>query len=133
MPASLDSRDYIGGAQIFGGFGTDHKLGRFDGTNVAAVIETAEFKRPDGRRTYISGVRPFVDGTATVQVGYRSLPTDMVTWSDAASTESDTGIAPFHIDTRYARARVNMAAGVGWTKAQGIDDAPELIKAAGLR
>lgn len=120
LAASLDSNQWKGGDIIFGAFTTSFEFGAFGGDPLDAVIETAEAQLFDPQRALVHGVRPIVDGgTWTVQLGYRDLPTSSVTWGTAQSTNSMTGMANFHKEARYHRARLN---GSGtWTKAQGID------------
>lgn len=120
LPASLDSAQWKGGRIIFGGFTTANEFGAFGGDALDAVIETAEAQLADPHRALLKGVRPIADGaTWTVQAGYRNLPTGDVEWTPVSSVNAMTGLAPFHNEARYHRARLN---GTGeWNKAQGID------------
>ena len=119
LPASLDSRQWQGGALTLGGFGADNTLGAFGGATLAAILETPERQLADPRRAFVSGVRPIVDATSTVSLGTRELPTDDVTWTDSVPTHARTHVAPFRSDARYHRARVEV--GGDFTFAQGID------------
>ena len=122
LPASLDSRRWVGGALQMSAFNTSHQLCTLDGSRQAAILETAEAMLSDPRRTFVSGVRSIVDGgTRTVQLGTRNLPDDSVTWSSAVSPNTRTGVSNFRSDARYHRARVNIAAAGTWEHAQGID------------
>lgn len=120
LSASLDSAQWKGGDIVFGAFTTSFEFGAFGGTPLAAVVETAEAQLADPQRALLSGVRPIVDGgTWTVQIGTRDLPTATVSWSAVASTNGMTGLANFHKEARYHRARLTSSG--TWEKAQGID------------
>lgn len=122
LPASLDSRRWVGGALQMSAFNNSNQLCTFGGARQAATLETAEAMLSRPRRTHVSGVRSIVDGgTRTVQLGTRNLPDDSVTWSSAVSPNSRTGVSNFRLDARYHRARVNIAAGGTWEHAQGVD------------
>lgn len=133
LPFSLDSSIYQGVAvEQLGAFGTDHKLGYFSGAAQAATMDTDEFQPTDGRRSFIRGIRPMVEGGAvpSALIGYRNLQSDAVTWS-ASVTANANGMCPFRIDARYMRARVQTQAGDTWTHAMGVDE--QSIAAAGKR
>lgn len=119
LPASLDARRWAGGSVSIGAFDLTHKFGAFGGDTLSAVIETAEVQASEPRRSFVSGVRPIVDGTTTVQLGARALPTDTVTWTSAVAPHPRTGVANFRSDNRYHRARVTTSG--DFTVAQGID------------
>ncbi|MCW5615895.1 MAG: hypothetical protein KIT32_12310 [Rhodocyclaceae bacterium] len=121
LPYSLDSVAYMGGRVNMAGFYTDHKFGFFDGDALAATLETGEFPIEGGRRVFVGGVRPLVDGgTITAAVGYRETPQASVTYSTATSAAAD-GVCPQRVSARYARARVSVAAAGTWTHAQGVE------------
>jgi hypothetical protein len=105
----LDSRFWKGGALQLAIYDSAQKKGTLGGTALDAIIETNEAQAFEGSRSYLSGVRPLVDGSATqtVQVGTRDLQTGTTAWTSAVSPETDTGIAPFRSDARYHRIRVN--------------------------
>lgn len=134
FPSSLDSRDWQGGAIIFGGFDADNKFGLFGGGNLQATIGTSEVqlgaqKREEnqlqgmsGFRSVVGGLRAIVDTNSwTARVGTRNLPGDSVTWSALKTPNSRNGVAPFREDARYHRGEVVITAGATWDKAQGID------------
>tara|TARA_R110000868_G_scaffold104343_1_gene287372 strand:+ start:2230 stop:3714 length:1485 start_codon:yes stop_codon:yes gene_type:complete len=120
LPFSLDSRVWTGGRLILSGFDAVHKLGYFNGSNLAATIETGEFPQSQ-ELMYVDGIRPMVDGgTVTAAVGYRATPSASISYTSATSA-GDDGVCPQRISARYARARVSIAAGGSWTHAQGIE------------
>ena len=69
-------------------------------------------------RSFVRGVRPIVDGAATVSLGTRNLVTDAVTWTDPVSVHPRTGMAPFRSDARYHRAKLSFS---DFDFAQGLD------------
>ncbi len=121
LPYSLDSRVWTGGALLLNGFDTSHKLGNFMGSNLAATLETGELDGGNGRRLFISGIRPLVDGgTVTAAIGSRVSPSGSVVYGTPTPAGVD-GICPQRISARYARAQVNIVAGGAWTHALGVD------------
>ena len=120
LSPSLDHQAWAGGRGSFGVFDTTHKLSFFTGSPLAATIETGEFDSAN-QRILVQGVRPLVNGgTITSAVGYRDTPQGTPTFTTATSAGSD-GVCPQRIATRYAKARVSIAAGGTWTHAQGIE------------
>jgi hypothetical protein len=121
LPFSLDSRAYTGAVPLLAGFNTSKKLAYFNGDNLAATVETGEIAGGDNRRVFIQGIRPMVDGgTLTAAVGFRATPQAAVTFSTATSAGSD-GRCPQRVSTRFARARVSIAAAGTWTHAKGVE------------
>lgn len=123
MTVSFDDPSYQGGLLRFAGFTTEHKLGYFTGSNLAATIDTGEFQPFNGQRSYLDFIRPLVDGTSytlTAQIGSRNLQTETASFTTAASPTSEDGIVPVDVDKRYHRVRVNIAAGGTWKHAQGV-------------
>lgn len=118
LPASLDSRQWHGGAILLGGFDDAHKFGVFGGAIKEAVIDTAEAQLNAPFRSFVSGVRPVVDGPTTVALGTRNTPDGTLAWTDGISVNTRTHIANFRIDARYHRARVKSS---DFTFAQGVD------------
>lgn len=102
-------------------FGTDHKLGLFDGSNLEAVLETAEQALDNNRRVYVNGIRPITDATdARGSIRHRSVLSETPT-EVSESTINSNGICPMRRDTRYARAKIRIPAGTAWTFATGIE------------
>ena len=117
---SFDSRVWLGGKFLFGMFNADHELAFLTGAAMAATLETGEFDGGGGRRLYCGGIRPLCDGgTLTTQVGYRNTPQESLTYTTATSVEA-SGACPQHVDARYMRARMSIAAGGTWTHAMGV-------------
>ena len=119
LPASLDSRQWQGGAVTFGGFDLAHQFGPFGGAVKPAVIDTSEVQIFDPLRAFVRGVRPIVDGTTTVALGTRDRPTDTIAWTADTAVNSRTHLASFRSDARYHRARVTTSG--DFEHAQGVD------------
>ena len=120
LPFSLDSRAWTGGTSRLGAFKTDDKLYHFNGTNLAATLETGERQLFQGRVALVKSVRPLVDGgTLTAAVAGRALQTATATFGSAASINA-LGECPLTNTARFHRFRVSVAAGGTWNKAQGV-------------
>lgn len=130
LPFSLDSVVWQGGEPVPAAFDTSGKLAFFTGSNLAATIDTGELARDDGRRIFIRGVRPNVDGgTVTAAILHRATPGAALT-TDAATAPAADGMCKHRRSTRFARARVSIAAAGTWTHAHGVE--PD-IEAEGYR
>jgi hypothetical protein len=118
------SADYLTNELVVCAFNTSHKLGYFDGANLAATIETTEAQIFPGRRAFVNGIRPIVDGGSdseiNVQLATRSAPNDAVTFMGTA-VMGPSGLCSVRSSGRFHRARVNIAAGASWTHATGVD------------
>lgn len=120
VSVSLESPTLSGGTPLLAGFDASYQYVQWTGANLAARVETGEADA-DGRRVYVSGVRPLTDaGTLTAQIGHRASFADAVTYTTAYARGADYTV-PARIATRYARARVNIPAGATWTYLQGAD------------
>lgn len=112
----------VNSSRVAGKFATDYQAAA--GSNMAAVVETTEAQIFPGRRAFVQGVRPIIDGGAdaniTVQVGTRAAPNDSVTWGSAVAMNAN-GLSPQRSSSRFHRARINIAAGETWTHIQGVD------------
>jgi hypothetical protein len=130
MPISLDSRTLTGENFLLSGFNSSHKQVNFTGTALDALIETQEAQLSEGQRTYISRIRPVVDGSGTItaQIGTRNLLSESVTYATAVSVNS-TGDCPVRSNARFHRVRTNITG--GFNDAQGIEVLD--FKAAGRR
>jgi len=128
----LDSFDSIPTASrpALSAFDTTHKLSFFAGPNLEATLETGE-RGADGNRLYVSGIRPVTDADdLTVYLSRRPTQTSTTSYTTGSTPHADTGVAPIHADTRYARAKVVVTSGTTWTFAAGVE--PE-FKTTGRR
>jgi hypothetical protein len=99
-----------------GAFGFDNRMAFFEGGNLAAEIDSIEAQVNAGNRTFVSAVRPLVDGgTLSVRVGTRERTNDPVAWSTDVP-QNAMGTCLVRSSARYHRARVkNGAEGNGVT------------------
>ena len=128
---SLDARFWAGGAIVNGAFDGNHRAGTFGGPNAAAYFETGEAQlgqahdTSGGVRSFVTGVRPLTDAAgATVRVGARGIDSPLetaVAWTDYATPEARTGLAPFRSDAWYHRVAMRIPAGETWSEARGFD------------
>jgi hypothetical protein len=119
---SLDSRFWQGGVGLLAAFDTSHQLKYFDGSNLAATIETGRVQifAKTGERALATGFRPLVDGgTLTGQIAGTERLNDTETFGSVGTQEVD-GLIPDLVSARYHNFRVLVAAGGTWTHAQGV-------------
>jgi hypothetical protein len=121
VPVSFDSRVWTGGAAYLGAFTTGHQLGSFTGSNLAALLETADFEGIPGRRSILTTVVPFCDtANATAVIRSRERFADAVTDTGASAMQSN-GEIPVLSSGRYHRVQISMPAADTWTYATGVD------------
>jgi len=101
---SLDDPFWIGGEYKFLGM-NGGLLVTIDNTPGTAYIETNDSQPVEGGMTRVLGIEPVIDATTTVQVGYRNLPTESVSYTPVQSVNSRTGQANFQIAARWLRAK----------------------------
>jgi hypothetical protein len=128
---SLDDPAFTGSGRLFlAAFTSSHELGFFNGTTLAATVDTGEAQLTPGRRSLVTGVRPLVDGAdASIALGTRNLLSDSVSFG-AAVAMNDNGLCPARKDARFHRARIAIDAGERYSHILGVE--PE-FKASGTR
>ena len=113
-PFGPDSR-FWAGKSILGGFDPGHRLGFFSGPSLGATVETGDLDLGEGRRTFVSGIRPIADTSSIVAAaGFRDSQAAMVSYTAATLPAAD-GFCPQRIATRFMRARISIPAGTSWT------------------
>lgn len=118
LTESLDSTVWQGGGQRLGAFTTDHKLAFFDGSNMEAIVTTAD-QGDNGSTRLITEIRPLVDGTdVNVRAGSRFRLGDNKDWS-ASSALNARGVCPVRKNGRYLSAEVTING--DWSRAQGVE------------
>ncbi len=108
-----------GGIYQLAAFDTAHKLSTLTGTALTATLETTEFQANPNGRSFVTGLRPLVEGgSATCAIAGRTRPADAATYSTAVALNAD-GECPVRSDGRYHRAKVTIVG--GFDNAQGVD------------
>lgn len=121
IPFSLDSRVWVGGNLKFAAVNSDHKLGYFDGDNMAAELETIETQVGQGR-SMITKVWPIVDAeTVYCRMGKRTYAGQQSVSYTATVTQNAIGFCPSRTEGRFHRARIIIPEATTWGKAQGVD------------
>lgn len=122
MTESPDSRIFMGGKLVLSAFSTDHKLSFFTGAALEATITTGEIGDENGRMSFVTGVRPLVEGgaSALVALSYRDDQADQPTISDYTSKDI-SGVCPHRRYARYFRANVKIPAASTWVHAVGVE------------
>ena len=75
IPYPVDSRFFAGaGRLLLSGFDSSHRQGFFNGTNLAATVETGDAQLSPGHKSLLRAVRPMVEGTSvtpSITIKYR--------------------------------------------------------------
>jgi hypothetical protein len=130
VPFSLDSGVWTASSEDVCAFNSAHRMSYFEGSALEATMESKEFMSPNGKRVFVTGIRPLVDGgSPTISLGYRATPGGTVTYT-AASSVGSAGVCPQRKDSRFFRAKMVVPAGSTWTHAQGVEP---YFKETGLR
>lgn len=117
VPASLDSRIWVGGKLLMGGV-DGMKLVSFGGTRLTGTLQTGDLG--DGVDTLAILARPIVDGgSATVSVSSRRRLDDNISYSSSVAADSDNRVA-MRSRGKYHRISV-VPTGQLWATAVGID------------
>jgi len=130
---SMDTTLFTGtGRQGLAAFDTDGKIAFFDGPALEATVTTLEAQLTEGRRTYVRGGRPLVQGSTTPQLalGYRNLQSEAVTYTSDV-TMNGGGYCPFRNEAVYHRGRLKVSAGETWDHIIGME--PDAIPAGAPR
>jgi hypothetical protein len=125
LPFSLDSISASAFAQV-SAFNSSHKLGFFAGSNLEAVVETAE-EGVDGQRVRVNGFSPITDApTVYGAISFRDNLQAPATYGSESQMNA-LGKCPQRRDTRYARMRSRVPYGTAWTYIEAV--VPEFGKA----
>jgi hypothetical protein len=123
LPFSLDSAVWTGVARpLFAGFNTAHNLGYFNGSNLAATVDTTEAQLVGGQRALLRSLRPMVDGgLPSVSIGTRNSQVDAVSFASAVAINT-LGACRGRWRGRYHRARITIPAASSWNHLYGVDE-----------
>lgn len=128
---SLDDVSYIGRGISVGAFDSSHRLSTLTGSALTAVLDTGEKQIfPGASRTLVRGVRPLVDGAATITVQpyTRNLQTEAPAAGDIVAMNM-LGNCPMRSNARYHRFRTTITG--EFTAALGVE--PTEVVATGGR
>lgn len=115
LPASLDSRQWLGGKFIFSG-ASGAKIVTFEGANQSAFIETGDLSSAP---SIITLARPQVDnGSATVAVASREMLDDTIFYSTAVAASNENRVS-LRSSGKYHRIKVVPTG--NWTTVAGVD------------
>lgn len=119
-PYGPDSRFWVGGEEGLLGVNSSFKAGFFEGTNLAATLQTGTFVSETA--DLVRRVTPFTDATdATVQVGVRETLADAITWGTAHDRETGTSWCYARSRGKCKSARLAIPSGSDWSYARGVD------------
>lgn len=106
----------------FAAFDREHRLSIGGGPPMAPLLETGEIQPAEGRRSWLTNVRPLFDGGtgALVSVGTRERLTDPVQWSPPVPVNS-IGDCPQRTTGRYMRFRMTLPEGQPFRHLQGVE------------
>ena len=89
---SFDSRVYQGGTLFFSAFDNTNKFATFSGDVLEATITIGEQEYSEGKRTFLSEIRPVIDVQPTIKTGRINITSNTVNGSGTAFTsEIETG------------------------------------------
>lgn len=118
VPYGPDSRFWVGGEEGLLGINGDYKAGFFNGTGLAAEVETATLvSRTSDVTTRVTVITDAEN--ATVSMGARERLADEVTYADA-ETMTDTGSTGVRSSGKLQSAKVNVAAAEDWSFIRGV-------------
>lgn len=133
LPASLDSRAWLGGKLILAGFDTSHRMGYFNGPALAPTVDTSEQQLTPGRLSRVTGVYPLTDGgTPSISIGYRNRQQDAATYTSPVAMDAN-GFCPTNVTAKYHRARLTLPAGSSFSHIEGVSVNPENVVPMGVR
>jgi len=120
---SLDSPQLREGASLLAGVDDENTFALFSGDARQATIDTIETELMPGRRGRVTQLWPVVDvqqvANVTARVGTRSRPGEGVSFGPD-TVMNVAGFCPVRADDRFLRARVRIAAGADWRRAEGV-------------
>lgn len=129
LPYSLDSAAWQGGKPRLGALDANYKFGFFDGSFLAATVDTATLT--DRVSMLFSWCEPVTDAEdVTVTLGVRDRLADDVTWKTAASLVA-SGRVPLRGRGKAGTFRVSIPAGATWSYLRGIEFPPGAIVKGG--
>lgn len=124
IPWSLDSVQWTGGQIILAAFNSGNRLSRFNGSAMAATLETGEFQLFKDNRAMLTEVRPDAIGlsaSVTISVINRNNLTESASVGAVAASPNATGFVQTRVSARYFRIRLQTSANVDFTHLIGVE------------
>lgn len=124
IPVSLDSTQWQGGQFVNAAFNSSHQLQRFNGSAMAATIETGEFQLFPDSWAQIQEVRPAADGlsaSTSVMLVNRNNLTESASVGGTQTYPNLTGFCQFRVNARYFRVRLATAANTDFLHLIGVE------------
>lgn len=119
---AYDSGQFTGGNPRFAAFNSSNRLGFFTGTARAATLDTPDNEFSPGWRTLVDNVRAYIDTTSfTLRAITSVVHGGTRTVGDAKPPNSRTGVCNMRSDARIHAIRMEIASGVDWDHAIGIE------------
>jgi hypothetical protein len=117
----MESSVWNGGTLLLGGFDSNNKLAFFNGSAMAATIESTETQPYEDRLAQILDCRPLIDGgVPSVSIAVRNRLVDTPVYN-IPTPMNGIGTCPQIASGRYVRASVTIPANSSWTHFQGMD------------
>lgn len=122
LPYSLDSRVWKGGRPAFGGFDSSHQFGYFEGTNLAATLDTAQVALSGkSKRSTVREFRFETDADDhTGKIAKYGKHGDATSFSSSLSPQP-SGAIKTKSNGRLHKFRLEVPAGEVWTHAHGVE------------
>lgn len=124
LPVTLDSDQWTGGQIVLSAFNASHQLARFNGSAMAATVDTGEFQLFEGQLAMLTELWPHLDGvnaSTTLTILNRDRLIDSVSVATANMVPNSTGFCEPRKTARYFRIRMTTAAGSDFTHLTGVD------------
>jgi hypothetical protein len=120
VPYGPDARFWAGGVPGFAGFTSGQKFGFFDGSSLAAVLETADLQPRYPRRTFVRRSSALMDSDAfTIALGTKENEDDAYSFGSDKSVETNTQWTSNRGSGRFIKQRVKIPAGTTWSHIVG--------------
>ena len=119
----LDSVQWTGGQIITSAFNATNQLALFNGSAMAAIIETGEFQLFKDSRAMLVEVRPDTIGlsaSATITVLNRNNLTESLSVGSTSAFPNATGFVQTRCSARYFRIRLNTSNATNFTHLIGV-------------
>src|SRR5208337_3238218 len=119
---SIDADLFRDSRRQLAAFDTSHRANVFSGPPRPVTLTTTEVELAPGQRCFVSELWPIgdaVNADVSAAIGYRPAPGGPITYTPY-SAMNGAGFCPQRIDSRFVRASVQIAAGAGWKRQEGV-------------